>query len=376
MFRHILLLAPVFVTLFWGVVLYFFDKRKYFPKVFLGHFMAVCFLLYVSHLFYFLPQPHVYRFLDPFYLLASLLVYPIYHIYVRLLTVDNGFDLSNHGKFFIAPFIVFLLSLAGHLFMSYDKGIEYITGVLPGLIPAHGVHLYLKRVYQISRIVFILQVFIFLYRNFVLIRLHNSQLHNFYSNPDENSLHWVQFFNISLSATSLASIIAAVLGREAFLGSLWHLAAASVGFSVMLFTLGLLGSRQVAVVTGKPESHDFLHEIFEDNLYLSLKINMEHLFEKERIFLNPELKIWDLATMLGTNRSYVSRTINKAYNRNFCSHVNHYRVNHAKLLLEEDPKLTNYQVADMSGFGSVNSLYRAFNAQEGFSLKELKAGAE
>ena len=99
---------------------------------------------------------------------------------------------------------------------------------------------------------------------------------------------------------------------------------------------------------------------------------MEELFEKEMIFRNSDLKIWDLCNMLGTNRTYVSRVINRKYGRNFCNHVNYYRVEYAKKLISENRNFTNEEVAESSGFGSVNTLYRAFSSFENKTLGDFR----
>lgn len=99
---------------------------------------------------------------------------------------------------------------------------------------------------------------------------------------------------------------------------------------------------------------------------------MENLFNDDMIFRNPDLKIWDVCNMLGTNRTYVSKVINREYGRNFCNHVNHYRVQYAKRLIVKNSQLTNEEIAENSGFGSVNSLYRAFLSAEKRSLGDFR----
>jgi AraC-like DNA-binding protein len=224
-------------------------------------------------------------------------------------------------------------------------------------------------VYTLFRIVFILQVIIYLYLNYRLISVHNDHLQEFYSNIEERKLDWVQFFNFSLAITSLASIFAAIMGRDIFNASDLHLAVPSVVFSVMLFLIGLLGNTQREVYTEQLQ-----HPEFKDKPVSSpgIKKKMENLFEKEMIFKSPDLKIWDLCNMLGTNRTYVSRMINNEYGRNFCNHVNHYRVEYAKKLIGENKQITNEEVAELSGFGSVNSLYRAFKLFETKSVGEFR----
>lgn len=369
MIKIILLMNPVYVTLFWAVVLSFYRSRKHAPKIFLGKFMFVAFVLYISHYFYFTGQSTVYYYLDSIYTLASLAVFPLYHIYVRMLTVDSEFSPSVHLKYLALPVIVFLLHLTGYLLMNNSEAVYYLKMVLPGKESGQGITSYMGMIYTLFRVVFICQVIIYLYLNYHLISTHNDQLQEFYSNIEERKLDWVQFFNFSLAVTSLASIFAAILGRDIFNASDLHLAVPSAIFSVMLFIIGLLGNTQKEVYTERLHHPEIKEKPKPSPI---IKKKMERLFEQEMIFKSPDLKIWDLCKILGTNRTYVSRMINSEYGRNFCNHVNHYRVEYAKKLIVENKQITNEEVAELSGFGSVNSLYRAFKSVEDKSLGEFR----
>lgn len=373
MFNLILLLTPVYITFFWTIVLHFFTGRKHTPKQFLGKFMVVSLVLYLSHFFYFSGNYGIYYYMDSFYLLASLSVYPLYHIYVRLLTAETSFSWASHGKFLLPPVVIFVFYAAGIVWISREEHYYFIKNVMGGGEVAGGPQLYLLWVYYISRGVFVVQVLYYLYTNFTFIVKNNKRLQEFYSNTEQYRLRWVQFFNISLALTSLASIAAAITGREAFASGEYSLAGPSIVFSSMLFFIGLLGIKQNSVqielnAEDKAEEEQEQKDISEKKLQQELEI----LFEDQEVFKNPDLKIWDISRMLGTNRTYVSRFINQQYNRNFCNHVNHYRVLYIKKKLRENPGIPNNHLAESSGFGSVSSLYRAFENSEGISLSTYK----
>jgi len=399
MVKIILLLNPVYVTLFWTIVLTSQNRKQHVPKRFLGRFMFVAFALYLSHLLYFTGHYSIYYYLDSIYTLASLLVYPLYHIYVRLLTTDNWFSMRVHGKYLVLPLLVFTLHLTGYLIMDKEQALHYLTTVLSGNANGTGITWYMQQVYLLFRIVFILQVFFYLYLNYRLISIHNNRLEDFYSNLEDRNLDWVQFFNFSLAATSLASAAVAILGRDMFANNDLYLAFPSIIFSVLLFLIGMLGNLQGEVKTEEPGIQDIivsvdltsdqppLQSVSEGNESLSgkntqtsaensyldnLREKMDELFTEKMIFRNPDLKIWDVCNMLGTNRTYVSKIINNHYDMNFCNHVNFHRVDYAKKLLDRNNRLTNEEVAELSGFGSTNSLYRAFHTFENRSLGDYR----
>ena len=376
--KTILLLNPVYVTLFWAVVLNLHYKVHHAPKAFLGKFMIVAFLVYFAHFLYFSELWAIYTYLDSIYIFASLLVFPLYHIYIRLLTTERKFSMAVHGKYLVFPLMVFLLFLPGVLIMDHEAYTDFLRRVIYDRQPDSGIQQYMFLIYHLARVVFVAQVIWYLYANFRLIIRNNKQLQDFYSNTEDRKLQWVQFFNISLAITSLASIFVALTGRETFFRGDWSLAGPSLVFSLMLFFIGLLGNVQnpVHIHPGKDEKENLPNLKEEEKEeekagFIAdprLKKGMEQLFEKEMVFKNQDLKIWDISQMLGTNRTYVSRYINAEYNRNFCNHVNHYRVKYAKKLLADNPALSNEQIAELSGFGSQNSLYRAFQAAEGFTF--------
>ena len=89
------------------------------------------------------------------------------------------------------------------------------------------------------------------------------------------------------------------------------------------------------------------------------------LMEEQQLFMNPNLKISDLVTALGTNRSTISACINSQRNCSFPQLVNTYRVARAKELLCSQPDIKIAEVLVKAGFSSEASFYRIFKAITG-----------
>mgnify|MGYP001435519609 CR=1 FL=1 len=370
MITEILLLTPVYVTLFWIIVLNMHPKKGNEPKRFLGKFMMAAFLVYIAHLFFFLNLNRFYIWIDCFYSLASLAVFPLYFIYVRLLTRDDRFRWKLHGRYLIAPLIIFVLTAIGYIIMDNATEFKYVTFVQHG-IPATGTGInYMKTIAVVTKVVFVSQVIFYVILATRIINRHNLNLNNYYSEHESRKLRWVQIYNLFFLLAALASTVVALIGRVKFEGSDLYLLFPSVVFSMLLFTIGLLGNSQKAVHT---EIHiPSLTVAIDDKIPERLKDDLLDLFEKKRFYLNKDLKIWDITGQLGTNRTYVSRIINQEFGQNFCGFVNSYRVEYAKKLLGSKKVHSIEEIADLSGFGSVNSLYRAFLAREKIPLKEYR----
>ncbi len=87
--------------------------------------------------------------------------------------------------------------------------------------------------------------------------------------------------------------------------------------------------------------------------------------EQQQLFMNPNLKITDLATALGSNRSAISNCINSQRNCSFPQFVNNYRVAYAQELLRSQPDIKIAEVCVKSGFSGEASFYRIFKAITG-----------
>ncbi len=97
------------------------------------------------------------------------------------------------------------------------------------------------------------------------------------------------------------------------------------------------------------------------------------LMEQQQLYLNPNLKLADLATALGTNRSVISNCINSQRDCSFPHFVNTYRVTHAQNLLRNQPDLKIAQVWMSAGFPSEASFYRIFKAITGTTPSAWKS---
>lgn len=90
-----------------------------------------------------------------------------------------------------------------------------------------------------------------------------------------------------------------------------------------------------------------------------LQQRIKQLFEDERIYLNPQLKLSDVAALTNSNRTYISRCFNEHHGKTFFEFVNEYRVNYAKELLRSTSERMEI-VAEQSGFSSRQSFHRVF----------------
>jgi AraC-like DNA-binding protein len=175
-----------------------------------------------------------------------------------------------------------------------------------------------------------------------------------------------------MAFTSISSISLAIIGREKFLNHDYYLILPSLIFSLMLFIIGYLGNRQRQIFSEKRALKMVSTYTVDDAIPERLKEELITLFRNKKVYLQKDLKIWDISGLLATNRTYISRIINQDFDKNFCSFVNDYRIEHAKKLLAENNNYSNEEIAELSGFGSINSFYRVFKQKENISIGKYR----
>ncbi len=95
---------------------------------------------------------------------------------------------------------------------------------------------------------------------------------------------------------------------------------------------------------------------------------LEKLNLEKKPYLNPAISLSDLASIAGTNQTYLSAFLNQHLKLNFNDYLNNLRVLHAcKLLLSSDNDYSTEQIYEKSGFKSKSTFYTAFKKHAGVS---------
>lgn len=94
------------------------------------------------------------------------------------------------------------------------------------------------------------------------------------------------------------------------------------------------------------------------------------LMESERLYLRSDLKLQDVATALGTNRTYISNAIRSARDQSFTQFVNTYRIGYAMQQLRSDADKKISSVWAEAGFSTEASFFRTFKAMMGMTPGE------
>lgn len=101
-----------------------------------------------------------------------------------------------------------------------------------------------------------------------------------------------------------------------------------------------------------------------------LKDRLCNVLEREKLYLNPDIRVGDMADRLYTNKNYLAQTIKLKLGKNFCQLVHYYRVREAMRLFAHDPGLTITQLCRRVGFNSMTTFNTAFGRNTGYTPAE------
>jgi AraC-like DNA-binding protein len=384
MFKALITTFPFFVCLFWLLLLIIDKRYKYLHQRELMVFYFVSSILFFTHSVLFNRDYDIYKYLDSIYLFCTLSVYPLYFIFISTIAGDgylNGEKKKSASlKYYllIPAVLISLSSLVAYCFMTDGEISYFIENVL-----------HRKGVWVDKSIPFVVQVLLHRITPFTVLGLiiyiqikgvsiinnYNHKIENYYSDDDNKKLTGIKALLICFIVTSILTFLFQMLGTALFSNSITLLMIPSFLFGIMLFFVGYYSSKQIFT------AYDFIKDINEgDKLelkaesepYLSdLSQKLITVIERDKLYLKHNLKISDVATAIGTNRTYLSKLINDKYHCPFSDFINNYRIDYFKKYIEQ-LKQTKSQISlqdaiYISGFASESTFYRVFKKEHNIS---------
>lgn len=122
------------------------------------------------------------------------------------------------------------------------------------------------------------------------------------------------------------------------------------------------GETEGSVLEDEGPSHEYDFEALKNRICI--------LMEKEKLYLNPDIRVTDLAEKLYTNKNYVAQALKSKMNRNFCQMVHYYRVQEAMRIYASNPQISMRELARRVGFNSMTTFNGAFSRHTGYTPAE------
>lgn len=340
-------------------------------------------VLYGMHYIFFSQVTEVLPVSDSIYTAANLAVYPLYLIYINELTDDHPLRYRLMMTAVVLVFSIACGCLVAWIYaqMSPAELKMFVDDYLmhqPSSTMTGWAGLQVA-VHDVCRMLFTVSVVYTCVVGIMRIARYNKLVESLYADTEEKKLHRIGVLLGLLLLTSVLSVTVNILGRHSFVSSTW-LALPSVLFSCLLFLIGheglncrfsirdierdeayelpLLQQRVVSATAAVGGEQEVGGEVWENNASPTIVQKLRHAVEEERLFTQPDLKLDDLARQLGTNRTYLLRTMKQELKMSFSEYINRQRIAYAQSLMKQHPDRSKVDIATQVGYASLSSFYR------------------
>ena len=324
-------------------------------------FMLTATLLYVGHYIYFNRAADLLPLSDILYVSANLTVYPLYLIYIIRLTSKWR---AVYWLMLLPGLLAIMATGTGYIFMTDEEDRMFVHNYLyhnsqTGLTDMALFQAYIR---QFCKLVFAIEVIATVVIGSMMIRRYDRMVDEFYADTDDKSMRNIQSILYLVLTIAILSFIVNIIGRARFTDHEIILTTTSLTFSALLFAIGYEGlHRHFSIIdmrTNKEQVSNDDSAALKDAVNRSMTERIIALVENDKIYLQPDLKLDDVAQMMHTNRTYIYQAVNQQMGISFNEFINRYRIAHAKRLMASDPTLSMNDVALLSGFASLSSFYR------------------
>ena len=324
-------------------------------------FMLTATLLYVGHYIYFNRAADLLPLSDILYVSANLTVYPLYLIYIIRLTSKWR---AVYWLMLLPGLLAIMATGTGYIFMTDEEDRMFVHNYLyhnsqTGLTDMALFQAYIR---QFCKLVFAIEVIATVVIGSMMIRRYDRMVDEFYADTDDKSMRNIQSILYLVLIIAVLSFIVNIIGRARFTDHEIILTTTSLTFSALLFAIGYEGlHRHFSIIdmrTNKEQVSNDDSAALKDAVNRSMTERIIALVENDKIYLQPDLKLDDVAQMMHTNRTYIYQAVNQQMGISFNEFINRYRIAHAKRLMASDPTLSMNDVALLSGFASLSSFYR------------------
>ena len=329
-------------------------------------FMITATMLYIGHFASYQRSTSFVPITDTFYCFSYPAIFPLILIYIEGLVVKE----PNYKQALLYLLPAFVCGISAGLIyatISEEEFAEFITYhfYFYNSNSLTGAAWWLVFIHRAARIIFTLEIPLVLYFGGKYINDYNKMVENYYSNTEDKVVTFIKPMMIAFVVTSVVSFISNFIGRNYFTESIWLIAIPALLFSALFLFFGFVGLTQNAytreivesIMTEEPEQE--IISLTPEKKHI-MADEIRKLMDEKQLFLQPNLKINDLASMLNTNRNYIYNAINQSIGMSFAEYINKKRIEYAVRLIDQDREMLLADVAHKSGFSSPSAFYRNF----------------
>lgn len=332
---------------------------------------------------------------------ALLTICPAFYLYAKSLT-EEDFRISRQHLLHLLPTAISLVLNVG-LFgsLTFEEKKWFIIYGFSESTSIQAVKLNIYFVFIWNYLILIPQLVYYIILIFRAIIQHRQKIMESFSSIESIQLRWLQWAAILFFFTL-------VLNNGLIQTDATDIAGVRIFYNICMIALtafiGIYGLRQVniynqlAFQTNQPAVHisetdsckktlvkayhnrtqtakKYKAELLTDSERFEIVNRLTEIMKQKKMFLNPKLKISDVANELKLNRRQISQAVNSALNNNFYHFVNEFRINEARRLMQKS-EYAQYSIegiALQSGFKSRSSFYTAFKDKTGLTPNKYRS---
>ena len=297
---------------------------------------------------------------------VSLLFGPVVYFYFRS-QVNRNFKLKKVHLWHFLPYA----------FAFFYELIPFIQG--QEAVEALRSSWHFEILSPLERIVRIASFVYYLSRCIIIYKRYREWSLNQFSNTDLISFNWFRNFIYGmifwLIFREAMNIVDAAMDLEFYQDWWWNLALVAVAYYIGLAGYSQNQPSKIYFEVNAETDPSLTTEPSETESPEAKDIadKLKSLMEDDRLFIQPDLNLQELARQLKINSVKLSATINQVFGKNFNEYINTYRIEEFIRLYSEDEnkKYTLLSMALDSGFNSKATFNRAFRKIKGVSPKEF-----
>ncbi len=367
----IFLMLPILITLFLSIRFFFVKKNSTISIKILGVFFLFFCCALIAILFQYLQE--FYPFVQSYFFLIEISFYfimlclPVI-VYFYISSLTDAIKKYKGVNAILPHFFIPLQSL--------------IFNICPYLNSNDSVDDSLRKFLDYTnyfglKVVFVVLNIYYLTLTILTYKKHREQIKNILSYEIGVSLNWILFF---------------LLGYLSFIACFFILNPDSSPYVVylpfLLLMIYIFFQRNAQIMV-ELESDNLLDTSIEidvknqqnkqsspitDEKREILKNQMIDYIETERVFLQKDLTIYDVAKALNTNSNYISNILNNMLDCNFVTFINSYRIDEAKKIVvsKDYSNYTIEAISEIVGFNSKSAFNNAFKNRVGITPSDYK----
>jgi AraC-like DNA-binding protein len=260
---------------------------------------------------------------------------------------------------FVVPVLLTTVTVIITQTVPVDRQIEVVYGSGEG-------NSRFSALYLLTNIVFVIYNILYPVLGILRIRRYRRNIVNYSADAQHTSLNWLLLMQTLTLVTIPIPIAGLLLNIDVFSSSWLSVQGVLPTFFVYpVLCYNLLSDNYVIIAPDEEES-------LPDNAAVIDPKRFTRYLHDKKPFLNPRLRITDVASDLCTNRNYVSAFINREYEMNFSRFINRHRLEELeRLRLSPDHrKDANIDLVLSAGFSSYRNYLRVKSGED--KAKELK----